>query len=616
MELLEGETLSERLVQGALSTDQVLRFGIEIADALDRAHRQSIVHRDLKPGNIMLTRSGVKLLDFGLAKVMAPPLDKSAVPRSDVDADAGRLQPHAGGLDPRDLRVHGSRTARGKGGGRAHGHLRVRRRSLRDGDGPEGLLGHEPGVADLQHHEGGARGDLDGPADDAARTRSGRAHVSREGPRRSVPDRARREAPAPVDRGRRLAGRRARSRHGPSKEPRAPRLGCCRRSDPRRRVRDVGICPPRAGRSSGPTLLDPAPGQDGFRGRRRGLRIADHIAGRPEDHIRGQGRGGPEAALASAARRRRRPVDSGDGRRDVAVLVSRQPVHRFLRGREVEEGRRRRRAPAHPVRGDPGKARILEPGRGDPLLARHDRRGSSRLRRRRRRDSGDAARRIERGDDTPLGHVSSGRPPLPLHGRNARYRRRDPDERDLPRVPGLEGSKASPRRPIERRLRVRLPDLRAREDAPRSALRREAPSSDRRPRSSRRLGSLRSRLLPGGLFRFGQRDPGLCGGRRRHEGAPRVVRQIGKADRRAVRRSDRLPGFLDFSGRKAPGRRSPGFDHGIGRHLGLRLRPAVRGRVSVSAPVRRCVRSGLRTEPGSPSSGWRKLFSRGSSRSR
>ena len=67
-----GRDAVERLIKGALSIDQVLRFGIEIADALDRAHRQSIVHRDLKPGNIMLTRSGVKLLDFGLAKVMAP----------------------------------------------------------------------------------------------------------------------------------------------------------------------------------------------------------------------------------------------------------------------------------------------------------------------------------------------------------------------------------------------------------------------------------------------------------------------------------------------------------------------------------------------------------------
>jgi Tol biopolymer transport system component len=69
MELVEVETLSERLVKGPLPTEQVLRYGIEIADALDKAHRQGIVHRDLKPGNVMLTRSGVKLLDFGLAKM-------------------------------------------------------------------------------------------------------------------------------------------------------------------------------------------------------------------------------------------------------------------------------------------------------------------------------------------------------------------------------------------------------------------------------------------------------------------------------------------------------------------------------------------------------------------
>jgi eukaryotic-like serine/threonine-protein kinase len=72
MEFLEGETLTERLAKGALPLDQTLRFGVEIADALDKAHRQGIVHRDLKPGNVMLTKSGVKLLDFGLAKAMAP----------------------------------------------------------------------------------------------------------------------------------------------------------------------------------------------------------------------------------------------------------------------------------------------------------------------------------------------------------------------------------------------------------------------------------------------------------------------------------------------------------------------------------------------------------------
>ena len=68
MEYLEGETLAERLKRGPLPLDQVIRLGTEIASALDRAHRAGIVHRDLKPGNIMLTKSGAKLLDFGLAK--------------------------------------------------------------------------------------------------------------------------------------------------------------------------------------------------------------------------------------------------------------------------------------------------------------------------------------------------------------------------------------------------------------------------------------------------------------------------------------------------------------------------------------------------------------------
>ena len=68
MEYLEGQTLAQRLYKGALPLDQALRYAIQIADALDKAHRQGIVHRDLKPGNIMLTKSGAKLLDFGLAK--------------------------------------------------------------------------------------------------------------------------------------------------------------------------------------------------------------------------------------------------------------------------------------------------------------------------------------------------------------------------------------------------------------------------------------------------------------------------------------------------------------------------------------------------------------------
>src|SRR5262249_5683634 len=66
MEYLEGETLSDRLCKGPLPSEQLLRYGIEICDGLERAHRNGVVHRDLKPGNVMLTKSGAKLLDFGL----------------------------------------------------------------------------------------------------------------------------------------------------------------------------------------------------------------------------------------------------------------------------------------------------------------------------------------------------------------------------------------------------------------------------------------------------------------------------------------------------------------------------------------------------------------------
>ena len=82
MEYLDGETVAQRLEKGALPLDQALQIAIDIADALDKAHRQGIVHRDLKPANIMLTKAGAKLLDFGLAKLKPPEQagDLSALP--------------------------------------------------------------------------------------------------------------------------------------------------------------------------------------------------------------------------------------------------------------------------------------------------------------------------------------------------------------------------------------------------------------------------------------------------------------------------------------------------------------------------------------------------------
>jgi len=68
MEYLEGETLAARLMKGPLPPDLVLKYGIEICEGLETAHRRGVVHRDLKPGNVMMTKLGAKLMDFGLAK--------------------------------------------------------------------------------------------------------------------------------------------------------------------------------------------------------------------------------------------------------------------------------------------------------------------------------------------------------------------------------------------------------------------------------------------------------------------------------------------------------------------------------------------------------------------
>jgi Tol biopolymer transport system component len=114
MELLEGETLAARLRKGKLSIEQSIQFGIQIADALAAAHAKGIIHRDLKPGNIMLTKSGAKVLDFGLAKsvgdetlsasrvVMGTPAYMAPEQREGKPCDA-RTDIHALGLVLREM---------------------------------------------------------------------------------------------------------------------------------------------------------------------------------------------------------------------------------------------------------------------------------------------------------------------------------------------------------------------------------------------------------------------------------------------------------------------------------------------------------------------------------
>ncbi len=119
MELVEGETLRERLLRGPLPMPDALRIAAEIADALEFARQRGIVHRDLKPANVMVTGDGhAKVMDFGIAKYVSIPSADGALRWSEHD------------LDRRDYRhpgLHGARTAQGPPARFPRRHFRPRR---------------------------------------------------------------------------------------------------------------------------------------------------------------------------------------------------------------------------------------------------------------------------------------------------------------------------------------------------------------------------------------------------------------------------------------------------------------------------------------------------------
>ena len=126
MEYVQGRTLREMLSDGALSSDQLVRYATQMAEGLAKAHQAGIVHRDLKPENMIISEDEyLKILDFGLAKLLA--LDKEGSEAPTVDRDGTTPGTLLGTVS------HVSRTGQGRTGGFPFGPVRLRRRRLRDG---------------------------------------------------------------------------------------------------------------------------------------------------------------------------------------------------------------------------------------------------------------------------------------------------------------------------------------------------------------------------------------------------------------------------------------------------------------------------------------------------
>ena len=338
MEFLEGETLADRLAKGALPMDQALKIGIEIAGALDAAHRSGIVHRDLKPGNVMLTKSGVKLLDFGLAKLAAP--DKAAV------SQATSLQTALQESQPLTTRgtILGTfqyMAPEQLEGGEADARSDIfsfgcvlyemlTGQKAFTGKSQASLIGSimntdPPPISSIQ------------PMIPPALDRIVKGCLAKDPEHRwSTAHDVMLQLQWIAEGG--SHGRGAGARRRAAQEPREARLGRRGRRPARRRRPRLRLCPPRAEASAAHALRD-----RGAAGGHDDRRPAD-LSRREDSGVRRDrhGRQGPD--LGAAPERAHGAAPSGHGRRRSPLLVARQPLRRVRGRRRHEEGRRDGRA--------------------------------------------------------------------------------------------------------------------------------------------------------------------------------------------------------------------------------------------------------------------------------
>ena len=192
MQFLEGESLAQRLSRGALSIKETLDVGIQIAEALAAAHRAGIVHRDLKPGNVMLTRAGARLLDFGLARNRV----HGFAQRGDVGRRRQSHRADDAGHAARHAALHGARTTRRPRRGYARRHFRVRRGDVRDGHRTQGIRSRESRAGAERDSARRAGSRVDPGAGDAGRPRRIDSYLPRQGSERAMAGHGRRGPPA------------------------------------------------------------------------------------------------------------------------------------------------------------------------------------------------------------------------------------------------------------------------------------------------------------------------------------------------------------------------------------------------------------------------------------